>query len=108
MKNVSDFVMMTAQAAVNTGAAIGFRLGEDTIRIMPVTTGSTNMTLVIEELNPDGVTWHNLATSVLTTVGQQTPIFFGQFIGRAIRARVSIWTSGTITVSGYAGTYGTF
>jgi hypothetical protein len=104
MQIVSDFILLNAQGANGSGQAVETKKGQDTIVILPVTAGATaGMTLTIEVLNPDGTNWHRVAQAAFTTVGAQTAIQLPNLFGQAIRATISAWASGTITVRGFLG-----
>ena len=108
MKNIRDFVLLASTGADGNGAGVDVIHSEDTIRLLPITAGTVSLTLFIDELNPDGTTWHQVATAAYATAGAQAAIKIESFVGRQIRARIGSWVSGTIAISGYAGAYGSF
>ena len=102
MQQTAPNVLLTAQSANGSGAVIPMKRCEDTFVLFPVTAGGTvAMTLNIEMLSPDGVSWCQVATRALSTVGVQPVIPLNYLPGQAIRATVAGWTNGTVSVQGY-------
>ena len=106
MKFLKPLTLLNAVAAAVAGTGFELHQGEDTFSFFPNTSGTVQLTLVIESLAPDGQ-WYPISAAVpYTTAGVQAPITISTIAAAQIRARVSAWTSGTITVTGYAGLQG--
>ena len=103
MKNLKALTLLSTVASAVAGAAVNPRSGEDSFTFYPITSGTVNLTVVIEAQSPNG-DWHQIAAPVTyTTVGAQPAITVIGIAVSAIRARVSAWTSGTISVTAIAG-----
>lgn len=102
MQQLSEITLLLAQGANGNGTVVDLNHSEDTFILCPVTAGgSAGMTLNIEMVSPDGTNWCQIATRALSTVGAQSALQLFPYPGRSIRASVTGWTAGTLTVRGY-------
>jgi hypothetical protein len=106
MQQTASVALLTAVASAAAGPQFDVNKSQDVFVILPVTSGTVSMTMVVEVLNPDGVNWHQVATVAYTTAASQPVILLSNLPCIAIRARVSVWTSGTINCAAVTGSYG--
>jgi hypothetical protein len=102
MKNLKEITLLTNVSANANGTPVDLTHEEDTFVLTPVTTGgSVGLTLNIEFQSPSG-NWHQVKTATYATAGFQQAIQLSALPGRAIRATVSGYSAGAITVDGFA------
>lgn len=104
MRDFKALTLLPSTSANATGDAVELRKAEDQITILPVTAGGTvALTVNVQTLNPDGTSWHTVATAAYAAAGAQAPINLTNFVGQAIRVTITGHTNGSVAVNGYAG-----
>lgn len=103
MKKIADFKLLNAVGSATAGPAIPLA-DEDSFLLHPnVTGGSVNLTYQIEMLSPSGI-WNKVAGPfTLNAAAAQPVIQLYPYFGQAIRANITAWTAGLLTVDGYKG-----
>lgn len=103
MKFLVPFTLLTAQGANGSGAAVPVKQQQDAFIVFPVTAGGTvALTVAIEVKSPAG-NWHQVATATYNAAGNQAPIKITDTPTDEIRATVSGWTNGTVSITGTMG-----
>lgn len=114
MASPGDFkqaIMQSAAVATGDGTALAVQDGNGIFKVAAIQiTGITTATVTFE-ITIDGTNWvaikfTNVTSGTAATTATADGIYVADVTGmRQLRARISAWTSGTITVTGVLSAY---